>query len=429
MKSILGILVCSLFLLSFNAFAQSTSQIDFNSTAYGAMADYFGKTGADPNAGLTAFRSLFIPMGGRYEGMGTAFTAVADDSSFIESNPSASSQLPNTEFAVTHNNWISDSKVEGVIYSVRFNDLGIGLGGKWLYLPFSEYDTFGEKVSKGYYSEATAVLNLSYNFFSGYYFSGISAGGNLKATYRGVPDYTNSNGVLTAGSGASQSALAVMADFGMLTRFNLLKLYSSRSRNASIGLALKNFGPPSFGEPLPTVFTAGISYSPLRPMLFSFDANWPINLVDSSLSEQFYWAMGTNISIADFFAIQGGFMLRDAVPRISVGATIDISKVSFVVDYTLDLTTQLQQPLNRISIDAKINLGDGGRLAQSQKVEELYLAGLEDYAKGDIEGAILQWQGALAIDPSFDPARESLTAAKNTQKLNQRMNEIQKLEQ
>ena len=48
--------------------------------------------------------------------MGTAFTAVADDSSFLEANPSASSLLETTELSVTHNNWIADTSVEGVIY-------------------------------------------------------------------------------------------------------------------------------------------------------------------------------------------------------------------------------------------------------------------------------------------------------------------------
>ena len=35
------------------------------------------KNFADPNTGLTSFPTLLIPMGGRLEGMGTAYTAMA----------------------------------------------------------------------------------------------------------------------------------------------------------------------------------------------------------------------------------------------------------------------------------------------------------------------------------------------------------------
>jgi hypothetical protein len=426
MKNYWLFLVILLMISGVELFAASGS-VDFSSTAYGTISDYFGSS-VDPNAGLTAFRSLLVPMGGRSEAMGTAFTAVADDSSFMESNPAGSSQLKNTEFSVMHNNWIADTKVESAIYAVRFNNFGIGVGGKWLYLPFTEYNTFGDRVSKGYYSEATAILNISYNFFSGYYFNGVSLGANLKATYRGIPDYTNVNGVLSVGSGASQSALAVMGDFGVLTRFNLFKLYASRSRNFAIGAAIKNVGPSVLGEPLPTVSSAGVSYSPIRPLLLSFDGNWPINLMNPSLSERFYWSSGMSLSLADFFAIQAGFLLKGSDPRFSLGATVDVSQVSFIVDYTLDLTTQAV-PFNRISVNAKINLGDGGRLLEAQKVEDLYLTGLEEYAKGNIDVAVVYWEQALVEDSTFDPARESLTAAQNTMKLQQRMNEIQKLEQ
>ena len=44
----------------------------------------------DPNEGLTTFLSTLIPMGGSAEAMGTAFTAVSSDASFLELNPAGS---------------------------------------------------------------------------------------------------------------------------------------------------------------------------------------------------------------------------------------------------------------------------------------------------------------------------------------------------
>ena len=121
---------------------------------------------ADPNTGLTIFPTLLIPLGGKYEGMGTAYTAVSQDSGYLESNPSASSILELSELSFIHHSWIADSNIEGVIYTVRYNDLGIGVGGKFLYIPFTEYNEWGVRESKGYISETIATLNISYNFFS-----------------------------------------------------------------------------------------------------------------------------------------------------------------------------------------------------------------------------------------------------------------------
>jgi hypothetical protein len=83
----------------------------------------------DPNTGLTAFPTLLIPMGGKLEGMGTAYTAVAWDSGYLEANPSASSSMEITELSFYHHSWIADSNLEGVVYTIRFDDLGIGVGG------------------------------------------------------------------------------------------------------------------------------------------------------------------------------------------------------------------------------------------------------------------------------------------------------------
>ena len=47
----------------------------------------------DKNEGTTTFRSLLIPGGGRSEAMGSAFSALANDISFFESNPAGSATM------------------------------------------------------------------------------------------------------------------------------------------------------------------------------------------------------------------------------------------------------------------------------------------------------------------------------------------------
>jgi cytochrome c-type biogenesis protein CcmH/NrfG len=58
----------------------------------------------------------------------------------------------------------------------------------------------------------------------------------------------------------------------------------------------------------------------------------------------------------------------------------------------------------------------------------LYLNGLDADARCDIAAAISYWTEALKLDPSFDPARESLKTAQGTVELQATMESLQKLE-
>lgn len=402
--------------------------LDINNTFYGSATDYLlSLNGMDPNQGLTTLPILSIPMGGRSEGLATAFAAVADDASFIEWNPAGSSMMANTELSLYHNNWIADTKVEGLVFTQRFSNFGIGVGGKWLYVPFTEYNQFGDRASKGFYSEAVGILNGSYNFFSGYYFSGLSLGANLKAAVRLVPDFSNDQGIISSGSGSSQSTVAPMLDIGALSKFNFLKWYYSRERNTSIALVFKNIGFPSQGDPLPTEAVIGVAYKPIRPMQWSFDATVPINLVNSELSERPYWATGFSAQITDFLNLRTGLLYKAGNIRLTLGSAVVIDTISVDINYTLDLLTQLQ-PLNRVSVGAKFNFGDQGRGERAKQVEALYLAGLEAYANGNTDVAIQNWEAALKLDPRYDPAREGLSALFGAEALTQRILDIQKIE-
>lgn len=392
--------------------AQNTSDI------YNVISNILN---VDPNAGTTTMRSLLIPMGGLDEGMGTAYSAVCLDSSYFEANPAASSLLDSTELSVFHNNWIADTKIEGAVYTIRYKNLGIGIGGKWLYLPFPATDQFGDRVGAGYYSESMAGFNLSYDFFPGFYFSGLSAGATAKIAYRSMPAVDSG---VTSGDG--NSAAGFMIDGGLLSRFNLFKFYSSRNKNFSLALTVKNLGPPVYGDPLPTDATVGLAYSPLKPLLFSLDVTQPLDLVNLSQSEATSFAGGGLVQVTDFFQLHTGLLIQGGNPRFSIGSTFDLELVRVTVNYTLDLTTQFT-PLNRISIQAAFALGDLGRADIAKKVDTLYLSGLDAYSRGETDEAISLWDEALRLDPTFDPARESRDAAVASKGLKQTMTELQKI--
>ena len=423
----------TVFFLIFACFFTRTGMLgalDFNSGAYGSLADIYG---VDSNAGLTAFPILRIPMGGQAEGMGTAYTAVAGDLTFIEWNPAGSSMLANTELGFFHNNWIADTKIESIVYASRIDNLGYAAGLKWLYTPFSEYNMYGNRVSKGYYSEGVATLNISYNFLAGYYFSGISLGANLKGAFRFMPDYSDANdqgeneGSVISGSGRSQSAAMAMLDLGMLIRFNLLKSYVAREKNTSVALVIRNLGPMSKGEPLPTSATAALAYKPIRPLTLAFDFTVPLNLEDISLSEKPSWAAGLNVNITDFLSMRTGLLGRYGGYRFTIGSAVDLGRIALDLNYSLDLLTQFT-PLNRISLGVRINLGDKGRQEKSDRVDALYLAGLDAYNAGDMEQARSQWEEALSLNPRFDPAKEGLSLIQDTDALDDRIRGMNSLD-
>lgn len=391
------------------------------SDIYLSVTDTFG---IDPNAGQNSFLILIVPSGGLYEGMGTAFTAVTLNSGFMDANPAASAFMTETEFSFMHNNWIGDSSVESILFAVRRGNLGFGGGVKFLHLPFTGYNEWGGHMeteggfATGFYTETVAVLNVSYALFRNYYFNGISVGGNFKVGYRGVSD------ALAHG----QSAFSVMGDVGLLAQFNFLKFYASRDKNFNIGVNARNLGAEFIEnpDPLPTYFSAGVAWSPLRPLTLAFDVNVPFNL-NGAPPELIGYAAGLNVNLTHFLSLQSGFLIKTGKPRFSLGSSLKLKNITLIVNYTLDLTTQFDL-FDRMSLTLNISLGDLGRSLARDTVQQLYLEGLELYAKGDLPGAIARWNECLEIDSAFTPAQEMIETARKTLNLEQEMNTRQKVE-
>ena len=129
---------------------------------------------------------------------------------------------------------------------------------------------------------------------------------------------------------------------------------------------------------------------------------------------------GFNIMVTNFLSLQTGFQWKGENPKISMGSSVDLGKVSFVLNYNLDLSGRIN-PLDKFSLQAKLDLGDRGRLAAQNRIDELYLGGLEAYAKGDLEEAIDYWEQVLEIDPSYTPARANIETAQKALELQAEM--------
>mgnify|MGYP003563391394 CR=1 FL=1 len=373
---------------------------------------------SDPtNTGLTVFPVLEISPGGERSNLGNAYTAVSRDISFFESNPAASALLERTELAFLHRNLISDVSMDSVMYSQRFgrrDRMGLGFAGKFLHFEFTSVDGRGNQLASANPTEMLIAGNFSgvlgNNLFA---WSGLALGINIKLAYRNIPfrlydlDYINLPEY-------SQNLFGYMADVGLLTRFNLLKGYSGRDKNFSVGLAGKNLGPPVKGEALPSELSLGIAYRPLRPVMISADINYLMNFAEFSKSEGLGFATGLDVRFVNFFSLQTGFELRGSNPRFSLGADIELEPVSFIVSYTLDLTTASNR-LDNFSVTAKLDFGDQGRQELRAQVDELYIQALIALSNNEYERVIELCDRILdeqdGLDPYFTPARQTRVLA------------------
>jgi hypothetical protein len=230
-----------------------------------------------------------------------------------------------------------------------------------------------------------------------------------------------------SGSGLGQSAAMAMVDVGLLTRFDFLKMYRARERNTSAALVIRNLGPPSGGDALPTALTASLAYKPLRPLTLDFDFSVPLNLSDISLSEKPYWAAGMNINITGFLSMRAGLLGKTGGYRVTMGSAVNFGKIALDINYSLDLLTQFT-PLNRIGIAVRFNFGDQGRKELSDRVDTLYLEGLDAYAQGNYDLAVERWREVLELNSKFDPAREGIALVENSRTLDAHMREMQILD-
>ena len=392
------------------------------SDAETTLGDIFASM-TDANEGSTTFRSLLIPFGGRTESLGSAYTGLCDDISYLRFNPAAGAIQKETQVALFHNSWIADSKLESLAFTTRFSNIPhLSTGGfiSCFYMPFTEYDFFGERVAGSYYTESIGALNISYNLLAGYDFKGLAIGTTLKAGWRGMPDYTdNDTGAIISGSGLAQSGLSFMADVGIMMQFNFLKFYSSRDPNVRIGISAQNLGVSLTGfgsqikldDPLPTTVAAGISVRFIKPFVFSVDFVQPLNLINLNTYLLPAINSGLSIQFAPFVSLLAGFSLKGGNPRISTGFEFEIAKIRLNLNYSLDLTTSLA-PVNKISLSAKILLGDKGRSIIDAKVDEYYQLGLKFYADAKWEDAIVVWEEALKLNKRFDPAIQGIQSAR-----------------
>ena len=352
------------------------------------------------STGLTAFPTLLIPAGGEYATMGAAYTAMSRDVGAFDANPAASSRLAFTEAALSHRNLIADANLENLAFAHRIDDFGFGVALRMMHVPFTEYGADGIQLNNSRYVELIGILNASYNFSRSFGWNGIAVGANFKLAYRGIADLIASN----------QSALSAMGDIGVMTGFDLFKFYSSRDNNVTVGVAVRNIGNPALNEPLPSEVAIGISYSPLKPLLLAGGIAVPFILFADGEPAAPHWTIGFALSPTDFLSLQTSFAIKGNNPRLGLGTTIALEGVALHAGYSIDATTQFQS-ISNFTIQVSIKLDDGGRAARARAAMRDYLQAQQFLIESRYDDAIRAGNRALEVDPTFEPARDTVLLA------------------
>jgi hypothetical protein len=381
-------LIFILIFTGISLYSQSSMETNFLQS-YLSFEQVFLKLGGD--YGTTFFPFLNSGYGGRDMAFSGAFTGVADDITTIESNPAGTASLKYTELFFSHNKIMGDVNYNTLAYTMRFGDLGFGLGTRILYIPFTHYDKFGDDVGNGLINYSVITFNCSYNFLRNYDFFGLSLGTNIKLYIYGVPDSIALN----------QTSVNVAFDIGLLTRFNFLKGYSKAEKNFSVGLVVKNLGPFTNNEPPPTYVSIGVGYKPIEQVLMSADFAYLINY-----SAQTYqnWSVksGVEWKFTSISSLLFGFVIKSN-PSFSLGFNLNFEDFTITATYNPDFTD-----VAKFSISASLKLGDLGRSKKEDLVKKMYSMALRLMNDGNYKDAKDILEKTLQKDRGFTPAKKSL---------------------
>ena len=111
--------------------------------------------------GTTGAAVLNLPAGARAQGMGEAFTSIADDSTAVFWNPAGLNTLTKPTATFMHSIWFGDTSYEWVSVAMPMGNDRVGIGVKYLnYGSIPQTDTTG--LTTGTFNPADLVIEASY---------------------------------------------------------------------------------------------------------------------------------------------------------------------------------------------------------------------------------------------------------------------------
>jgi len=255
---------------------------------------------------------MTITPGARPNGMGEAFTALADDATASYWNPAGLAYVDSSrqEITLQHSNWLpqlaDDLYFEYLGYATHLEGWG-GIGGNITFMSMGEQQETSEGgVSLGeFYSYGVALTGS----FGTEVAPGVSVGLGLKFIYDHLY-YQDS------GKGTSFAA-----DLGALYQIPMEDLGLASVGQAQIAATLTNLGPnmsyggSSEGNPLPRTLRAGLAYIPLDSHMTRLsvvaDYSKLLTNVDDGFGTEFdenKWGAGAEFWYYDLLALRAGYV-------------------------------------------------------------------------------------------------------------------------
>lgn len=274
-------------------------------------------------AGTSSGQFLKIGPSPRANGMGSAFTAITDDSSSIYWNPAGLLNVKTKEISFTHASVFEDINYDWLGYSNATKWGAIGIGLQYLnYDDITTRDTSGATTGKITPKDMVATLSLAKEIRS--LFLGI----NIKYIYSKIDN----------------SATALALDIG--TQYKRLL-----DKKIKIGFVAQNLGTKikysDISETLPVTFKLGAGYEMTNNLILSADIGFPKDAQSyTAVGGEYSRSFGENIK----GAIRAGYnTISKDLKSSGFSAGFGISYKSMKFDYSYSSMGDLDG-INRFGI-------------------------------------------------------------------------------
>lgn len=237
--------------------------------------------------GTTSANFLKVSMSARETAVAGAFSALADDSGAIFSNPAGLAAFDSTELGFGFTEYLQGAKMGTLSYSGKMAEKRMGVGVSFLNVSDIEKrgatDAIGIVPSIGSFSSQDMALSLAYarkEAFPGM-LDNLDAGFAIKFINSKISD---------------SSAFAMAADAGVIYR---------AWEKANISMVLQNLGNSmkfeDESDSLPLNLKAGFLYRPNDRLNLAAELN------QYFIDEKFYAAAGAEYWFRNSFALRGGY--------------------------------------------------------------------------------------------------------------------------
>lgn len=180
---------------------------------------------AGTGVGTAGAQFLKIGPGARVDGMGSAFSAIADDVTAVYWNPAGISQLKGLNLSDTHTYWIADTQFNYLALAAPVDSVSgtLGLSVTLLTMPEMQITTYQQPDGTGlYYDARDSAVSLAYS-------REMKTKSDNKKLFLGI------NAKYIHQRIHHESAEGVAIDVGTL--------YHTGWKNLRIGITFSNFGP------------------------------------------------------------------------------------------------------------------------------------------------------------------------------------------